>query len=279
MNGRVYDPTLGRFLTPDPIVQHPKYSQSWNRYSYVNNTPSSLFDPTGFEEEQGTIDEVVAWGTRRRTNPHRWRESFAAKRINFVPNYGYRRSSGVPSTPSRSEWMQSNAYWDTRFDDACTSNDVTCVAFVDSTTLPYPNFTFVASVYNKDISTFSTLKSFGAVTGHIGAGIPVIVNNWVGAFNKSQYGQAFRGARTANLTKLLEPMKAFATRLGAAGLFAELLADTLQARKDDNYAPLIVTATGAVIAIGVTATVGATAGLVFGLAYGAADYFGVFEFD
>jgi RHS repeat-associated protein len=48
MNGRVYDPVLGRFLSPDPIVQLPAFSQSWNRYSYVSNAPSSLTDPSGY---------------------------------------------------------------------------------------------------------------------------------------------------------------------------------------------------------------------------------------
>lgn len=49
MNGRVYDPWLGRFLSPDPIVQAPNYSQSYNRYSYVFNNPLKYVDPTGYE--------------------------------------------------------------------------------------------------------------------------------------------------------------------------------------------------------------------------------------
>ncbi|GAA5444532.1 hypothetical protein Misp06_02719 [Microbulbifer sp. NBRC 101763] len=48
MNGRVYDPSLGRFLSPDPFIQSPKNSQSYNRYSYVLNNPLSLVDPTGY---------------------------------------------------------------------------------------------------------------------------------------------------------------------------------------------------------------------------------------
>ena len=47
MNGRVYDPRLGRFLSPDPIVANPFHSQSWNRYAYVQNRPMSFTDPTG----------------------------------------------------------------------------------------------------------------------------------------------------------------------------------------------------------------------------------------
>ena len=47
MNGRMYDPRLGRFLSPDPIVGDPTSSQSWNLYSYVGNNPLSYVDPTG----------------------------------------------------------------------------------------------------------------------------------------------------------------------------------------------------------------------------------------
>ena len=48
MNGRVYDPVIGRFLTADPYIQAPDFSQSLNRYSYVLNNPLSLTDPSGF---------------------------------------------------------------------------------------------------------------------------------------------------------------------------------------------------------------------------------------
>jgi len=48
MNGRIYDPKLGRFLQADPFVQAPKNSQSLNRYSYVFNNPLSYTDPSGY---------------------------------------------------------------------------------------------------------------------------------------------------------------------------------------------------------------------------------------
>ncbi len=47
MNGRVHDPRTGRFLSPDPIVGNPAFSQSWHSYSHVANSPLSLVDPTG----------------------------------------------------------------------------------------------------------------------------------------------------------------------------------------------------------------------------------------
>ncbi len=48
MNGRVYDPTLGRFLSADPNIQAAANPQNLNRYSYVLNNPLSYTDPSGF---------------------------------------------------------------------------------------------------------------------------------------------------------------------------------------------------------------------------------------
>jgi RHS repeat-associated protein len=47
MNARLYDPALGRFLAPDPYVQMPGFSQSYNRYSYVLNNPLLYTDLSG----------------------------------------------------------------------------------------------------------------------------------------------------------------------------------------------------------------------------------------
>ncbi len=44
---RMYDPKLGRFLSPDTIGTSPSNPQSWNRYSYVTNNPLRYTDPTG----------------------------------------------------------------------------------------------------------------------------------------------------------------------------------------------------------------------------------------
>jgi RHS repeat-associated protein len=48
MNGRVYDPELGRFLSPDPNIQFVADLQNYNRYSYVRNNPMRYTDPTGY---------------------------------------------------------------------------------------------------------------------------------------------------------------------------------------------------------------------------------------
>lgn len=48
MDGRVYDPYTARFISADPYVQDVESSQSWNRYSYVWNSPLTSTDPSGF---------------------------------------------------------------------------------------------------------------------------------------------------------------------------------------------------------------------------------------
>ena len=53
MNARLYDPVLGRFLSPDPYVQSPDFSQNFNRYAYALNNPLKYTDPSG---------EVTIWG-------------------------------------------------------------------------------------------------------------------------------------------------------------------------------------------------------------------------
>ena len=59
MDGRVYDPTIGRFLSPDNYVQLPENSQSFNRYSYCINNPLKYTDPTG--QLFGIDDAVIAF--------------------------------------------------------------------------------------------------------------------------------------------------------------------------------------------------------------------------
>ena len=48
MNGRMYDPFLGRFLSPDPFIQTLAQSQALNPYSYCWNNPLKYIDPSGF---------------------------------------------------------------------------------------------------------------------------------------------------------------------------------------------------------------------------------------
>ena len=48
MHARYCGPSLGRFLSPDPIDSvQPERPQTWNKYAYGNNNPTRFFDPNG----------------------------------------------------------------------------------------------------------------------------------------------------------------------------------------------------------------------------------------
>ena len=74
MNARLYDPAVGRFLSPDPIILAPDDTQNFNRYSYCLNNPLRYVDPFGLWilsfSESGQLDmvylnEIVASGQRK----------------------------------------------------------------------------------------------------------------------------------------------------------------------------------------------------------------------
>jgi len=52
MNARLYDPALGRFLNPDPIIQDATNKQNFNLYSYVLNNPLKYTDPSGMKKKK-----------------------------------------------------------------------------------------------------------------------------------------------------------------------------------------------------------------------------------
>jgi RHS repeat-associated protein len=53
MNGRIYDPSIGRFLSPDPVLQFPNFTQGLNPYTYCLNNPLSFVDPSGYSIDWG----------------------------------------------------------------------------------------------------------------------------------------------------------------------------------------------------------------------------------
>ena len=68
MNGRVYDPVIARFLSPDGYRQAIGLAQNYNGYMYCLNNPLKYTDPTGefftslFLGPIGVIIDAACWG-------------------------------------------------------------------------------------------------------------------------------------------------------------------------------------------------------------------------
>ena len=71
MNGRMYDPLLSSFLSPDNYMQDPTSQQGFNRYAYCMYNPLKYIDPTGeqyfgwvsstYQYEQAAKQVLKAW--------------------------------------------------------------------------------------------------------------------------------------------------------------------------------------------------------------------------
>ncbi|WP_198666927.1 FG-GAP-like repeat-containing protein [Taibaiella helva] len=62
MNGRIYDPLLGRMLGPDPFIMGQDNTQGYNRYTYALNNPLRYTDPSGHFVAVVPLLVAVAYG-------------------------------------------------------------------------------------------------------------------------------------------------------------------------------------------------------------------------
>ena len=64
MNARLYDPVIGRFFSPDPIIQDYEATQTLNRYSYCQNNPVNRVDVDGRLDEWVEIEGEMKYDDR-----------------------------------------------------------------------------------------------------------------------------------------------------------------------------------------------------------------------
>jgi hypothetical protein len=98
MNGRIYDPLLGRFLSADLMVTNPGSLQSYNRYSYVGNNPLSLVDPSGFTEETPEQKEEARKRQEHNRKVENWINGGAAPTHDFSKDDAKAAGSSVTSS-------------------------------------------------------------------------------------------------------------------------------------------------------------------------------------
>lgn len=71
MNGRVYDPGLGRMLSPDPVTQAPENGQNYNRFTYAFNNPLKYTDPSGYVSDLNDWEQeaIILYRTQLHISP------------------------------------------------------------------------------------------------------------------------------------------------------------------------------------------------------------------
>ena len=109
MNGRVYDPLLGRFISADPYIPAPHLTQSYNPYSYATNNPLSYVDPDGFffKKLLRVAVTIVVYVLPLPLEPGTrfWVNTLLQSAIGFVPDLGRVNQAfnyGLPARPSDS---------------------------------------------------------------------------------------------------------------------------------------------------------------------------------
>ena len=67
LGAREYDPSLGRFISVDPVMDLADPTQ-WNAYSYTNNNPVTFSDPSGMKPMFDDLEDQKAWQATQKSN-------------------------------------------------------------------------------------------------------------------------------------------------------------------------------------------------------------------
>ncbi len=67
-NGRMYDPVLAHFLSPDPYIQAPENPLNYNRYAYCLYSPLQYVDPSGEKIEYNSFIDRLIVGLQKNFN-------------------------------------------------------------------------------------------------------------------------------------------------------------------------------------------------------------------
>ncbi len=99
MNGRMYDPVIGRMLSPDNLIPDPASLLGYDRYSYCYNNPMHFTDPDGenpilFASVLATViclGKVYSDGydaNGKEWNPFKWDWKSATYAVGYTSNTG-----------------------------------------------------------------------------------------------------------------------------------------------------------------------------------------------
>ncbi|GAB4006325.1 hypothetical protein GCM10029992_56670 [Glycomyces albus] len=112
LGAREYDPTLGSFISADPILD-PADAQQIGGYNYANYSPVSFADPSGMyiTEHDGTGSEPNKRAPTQNQDPNR---KYHWDRYDWEPRRQRRRVTTTSKKPTRSRtprWSMSSSTW------------------------------------------------------------------------------------------------------------------------------------------------------------------------
>ncbi|MBQ0993526.1 sugar-binding protein [Micromonospora sp. H61] len=102
VGARSYDPTIGRFISVDPIIDTAD-PQQWNPYNYANNSPVTRSDPTGL------ISDEVAAGRMTRSEAESRSKRIWAGRTDKWKKSPVGKPTGIRTGGNYKAWKDLNA--------------------------------------------------------------------------------------------------------------------------------------------------------------------------
>lgn len=83
VGARYYDPTLGRFISVDPVMDL-KSPQQWAAYSYADNNPITYWDPTGLFSFKSAWNKATQRASNAWRSTNRWVRKHQAEIVGGV---------------------------------------------------------------------------------------------------------------------------------------------------------------------------------------------------
>jgi RHS repeat-associated protein len=209
MNGRVYDPLLARFLSPDNEIQSPECTQSYNRFSYCLNNPFAYTDPSGnnwLSSIWGAINQASIWWGNEEQRFGNWMQQnhinadVDAEYCYDIPLDTYNTPAGTAYTPSYDQSGTSGTSTSTATGSGTNGgssstfsfhyNDLNIVPFVGNSKQGWEGFSngniFAGTVYTAGaFLDLATVGSFGKAEMGF-----EFATNLISSFSKSGLSEA-----------------------------------------------------------------------------------------
>lgn len=294
MNGRLYDPILGRMLSPDPFTAPG--TQGLNRYSYVLNNPLKYTDPSGYKP---IMDPMPYWDNSWGNTMGRYNygggnrpDYFSAHNDRVYAASGYKKDENgnyvkkenneILTGRAAINWIRNNYSATFEFDAAGNAG-----IMLESSYLAVPYYVFTGSFVNYHLlfspnwntsaasgqggdlkTTFGYVNDAFGAAGISATGVELYTN--ANAPSRIAYTTINGTKATINSTKVLS----IANTAGQYALVAGVAIDvTLSLTGNQSWGKTIVNTGVGLLPL----VIGTGPGIVVGVGYLTLDKFGAFE--